>query len=473
MVSTENLTLAWYFGNDRSMLVSNCIFRMGGAALLLSNHRAERRRAKYELLHTVRTHKGADDTSYNCVFQREDDRGVDDRPQADDDGAHGAGAGAGEEEREIPGDEGPEQQHQEEEEGLHVESMFHKEEKQEERGVTTNGTNSCNKSNGNGCAAAGHDGPDDESDSDGPEQHQQQQRQPATFPLPQLHNGTNGHAHGQEPKLVNGNGTGYVDDTDTAASARCSKKNQQTTRSPAAPQQPPPNSGSTSMRTTVHHHHHQQPHHHHQRPSSSSAPPRPNLGVCLSRDLTSVAGDALKTNITTLGPLVLPLREQLRFFASLLRRTLDRALLGRPGGTPYIPDFTLAFHHVCVHAGGRAVLDAVERNLRLSAWHMEPSRMTLHRFGNTSSSSLWYELSYAEAKGRVRRGHRVWQIAFGSGFKCNSAVWRAVRDVAPDDGSGAGPWSDCIHRYPVDLGAEGEGGPHHEQQQQQQKQHQT
>lgn len=29
----------------------------------------------------------------------------------------------------------------------------------------------------------------------------------------------------------------------------------------------------------------------------------------------------------------------------------------------------------------------------------------------------------------VRRGERVWQIAFGSGFKCNSAVWRALRDV--------------------------------------------
>ena len=23
----------------------------------------------------------------------------------------------------------------------------------------------------------------------------------------------------------------------------------------------------------------------------------------------------------------------------------------------------------------------------------------------------------------------MWQIGFGSGFKCNSAVWRALRDV--------------------------------------------
>uniref|UniRef100_A0A0E0E9K0 Beta-ketoacyl-[acyl-carrier-protein] synthase III C-terminal domain-containing protein n=1 Tax=Oryza meridionalis TaxID=40149 RepID=A0A0E0E9K0_9ORYZ len=47
------------------------------------------------------------------------------------------------------------------------------------------------------------------------------------------------------------------------------------------------------------------------------------------------------------------------------------------------------------------------------------------------NGSLWYELAYVEAKGRVRRGHRVWQIGFGSGFKCNSAVWRALRDVPP------------------------------------------
>jgi hypothetical protein len=37
--------------------VSNCLFRMGGAAMLLSNKRRDRRRAKYDLLHTVRVHK--------------------------------------------------------------------------------------------------------------------------------------------------------------------------------------------------------------------------------------------------------------------------------------------------------------------------------------------------------------------------------------------------------------------------------
>ncbi|KAL8228830.1 hypothetical protein R6Q57_013730 [Mikania cordata] len=244
VLSMENITLNWYSGNDRSMLLCNCIFRMGGAAMLLSNKPRDRRRAKYELAHTVRTHKGADDKCFNCIYQREDDKGI--------------------------------------------------------------------------------------------------------------------------------------------------------------------------------------------------------VGVSLARELMAVAGDALKTNITTLGPLVLPFSEQLMFFLTLVKRKVLKKKV-----KPYIPDFKLAFEHFCIHAGGRAVLDEMEKNLNLTQEHMEPSRMTLHRFGNTSSSSLWYELSYAEAKGRVSKGDRVWQIAFGSGFKCNSAVWRALRSIPA--GCEGNPWADCIDKYPVKV----------------------
>ncbi|KAK7338123.1 hypothetical protein VNO77_18723 [Canavalia gladiata] len=247
VVSTENITLNWYFGNDRSMLLCNCIFRMGGAAILLSNKASDRARSKYELVHTVRTHKGADDKNYRCVYQREDESG--------------------------------------------------------------------------------------------------------------------------------------------------------------------------------------------------------KIGVCLARELMAVAGDALKTNITTLGPLVLPFSEQFMFFVSLVRRKL----LKQARVKPYIPDFKLAFEHFCIHAGGRAVLDELQKNLELTEWHMEPSRMTLHRFGNTSSSSLWYELAYTEAKGRVAKGDRVWQIAFGSGFKCNSAVWKAVRDIPFLNDWRGNPWDDSVHHYPVHV----------------------
>ncbi|CAN4076605.1 unnamed protein product [Withania somnifera] len=244
VLSMENITLNWYFGNEKSMLLPNCLFRMGGAAVLLSNKRSDRRRSKYQLIHTVRTHKGADDKCFTCVYQLEDSNG--------------------------------------------------------------------------------------------------------------------------------------------------------------------------------------------------------KVGVSLSKELMAVAGDALKTNITTLGPLVLPMSEQFLFFATLVGRKLLKAKI-----RPYIPDFKLAFEHFCIHAGGRAVLDELEKNLQLSDWHMEPSRMTLSRFGNTSSSSLWYELAYSEAKGRIRRGDRTWQIAFGSGFKCNSAVWKALKTIDPTKEKN--PWMDEIHQFPVDV----------------------
>ena len=44
-------------------------------------------------------------------------------------------------------------------------------------------------------------------------------------------------------------------------------------------------------------------------------------------------------------------------------------------------------------------------------------------------SACRYVLACIETKQGVKRGDRVWQIAFGSGFKCNSAVWRAMRNV--------------------------------------------
>lgn len=58
VVSTEIITPNYYQGKERSMLLPNCLFRMGGAAILLSNRRSDRWRAKYRLLHVVRTHKG-------------------------------------------------------------------------------------------------------------------------------------------------------------------------------------------------------------------------------------------------------------------------------------------------------------------------------------------------------------------------------------------------------------------------------
>ncbi|KAG2610342.1 3-ketoacyl-CoA synthase 6-like [Panicum virgatum] len=166
-------------------------------------------------------------------------------------------------------------------------------------------------------------------------------------------------------------------------------------------------------------------------------------GINLSKDLMAIAGDALKANITAIGPLVLPASEQLLFALSFIARRVlsDRRV------KPYLPDFRTAFEHFCIHAGGRAVIDELQRSLGLSDQDVEASRMALHRFGNTSSSSVWYELAYIEAKGRMRKGDRVWMIGFGSGFKCNSAAWECIAPARTAEG----PWEDSICRYPVDI----------------------
>ena len=150
----------------------------------------------------------------------------------------------------------------------------------------------------------------------------------------------------------------------------------------------------------------------------------------------------MKTNITAIAPIVLPISEQLFFAMSFVAQKLSSGRVRL-----YVPNFLTAFEHCCIHAGGSAVIDEVQRSLGLSDKHVEPSRMTLHRFGNISSSSVWYELAYIEAKGRMHEGDRIWLIGFGSGFKCNSAVWECIVP-APNSN---GPWAGCIHRYPVHI----------------------
>ncbi|XVF01133.1 hypothetical protein REPUB_Repub04eG0062100 [Reevesia pubescens] len=244
VLSTEATTASMYSGKNKSMLITNTLFRMGGVAILLSNRKKDRKMAKYKLQHIVRTHMGSNDQSYNSVFQ-----------QTDEDG---------------------------------------------------------------------------------------------------------------------------------------------------------------------------------------------NKGVSLSRAILLIAAKALRINISELGPLVLPYYEQLRYRWSVVRKRIWFA----EQKETYLPNFKKAFEHICIHAGGRAVIKRVQDSLRLQKEDVEASRMTLYRFGNTSSSSIWYELCYLEAKGRVKKGDRVWQIAFGSGFKTNSAVWKCISDLDPKE---INAWSDRIHRYPVNI----------------------
>ncbi|KAK9917836.1 hypothetical protein WJX75_008739 [Coccomyxa subellipsoidea] len=222
IAGTENISWNLYNGNQRSMLITNCIFRLGAVAYVLSNHPADRSRAKYRLQHLVRTHLGASDEAYNAVIQREDDDGV--------------------------------------------------------------------------------------------------------------------------------------------------------------------------------------------------------IGVKIGKELMKCAGKALTANITQLGPLVLPISEQLIFAGNFVARKV----LGMDV-KPYTPDFKTAFDHFCIHPGGKAVISEVGSQLKLSKEQCMPMLVPFERYGNTSSSSTWYAWSYVETFQGVKKGDRLWQLSFGSGFKCASAVWVSLR----------------------------------------------
>merc|ERR1712137_1049333 len=155
-------------------------------------------------------------------------------------------------------------------------------------------------------------------------------------------------------------------------------------------------------------------------------------GVALTKDVVPCAGRAMQKNLTRLARHVLSSRELARAALNMLHIAV--ATHAQKAGftqfsvpESYVPDFTSGIDHFCIHAGGRAVLEGVQAKLGLSEEHMRPSKMTLYDWGNTSSSSIWYEAEHVERFGNLRKGDRILQVAFGSGFKCNTAVWRTLR----------------------------------------------
>lgn len=148
-------------------------------------------------------------------------------------------------------------------------------------------------------------------------------------------------------------------------------------------------------------------------------------GVRLSKEIVKVAGKTMEKNLTTLGPLVLPYSEQAKVVVSLIKKFLWKKLFNKRVKV-FVPDFKRGVDHFCIHAGGRAVIDGIEGNMKLEKFHTEPSRMALLNYGNTSSSSIWYEMEYIieeQKSNPLKKGHRIMQVAFGSGFKCTSGVW--------------------------------------------------
>ena len=325
VVSTENITQNWYRGNDRSMLLSNCLFRCGAAALLLSNKARDKSRSRFKLLHTVRTHMGKSDECYRAVFQEEDSEGV-------------RGVRLSKQIMQIAGD------------AL-------------KRNITNLG--------------------------------------PLVLPVSE-----------QLKFFCN-------------LLARKALREQL----PLGPLRKPLKALTASLvaapviRTVVGY-----------CPTRFSPPPA-------SPTPPAKAAAAPGTPAQDKNPAALDVP------TSPEKAAREKSVLAKEL-PPYVPNFTKAFEWICVHTGGRAVIDAIENNLNLPNHVLEPSRLSLYKYGNVSSASIWYELELVAEHGnqcgaqrdgglvpegkladrRLRKGDRIWQIAFGSGFKCNSAVWKCLKN---------------------------------------------
>ncbi|GMI91720.1 3-ketoacyl-CoA synthase 19 [Hibiscus trionum] len=164
-------------------------------------------------------------------------------------------------------------------------------------------------------------------------------------------------------------------------------------------------------------------------------------GFLLTKNLTKAAGKAFAGNLKILLPKILPVWELLRYAISTLGRTTLKL-----GQNPRSLNLNLkcGVDHFCLHPGGRAVIDGLGKSLGLNEYDLEPSRMALHRFGNTSAGGLWYVLSYMEAKKRLKKGDKIFMISLGAGFMCNNSVWEVMKDGLEE----SRVWEDCIDVYP-------------------------
>ncbi|GMJ13545.1 3-ketoacyl-CoA synthase 9 [Hibiscus trionum] len=166
------------------------------------------------------------------------------------------------------------------------------------------------------------------------------------------------------------------------------------------------------------------------------------LGVTVSKALVQAAGEILSSHMAVHGSKTLPLSEKLKHVVSIIRNKI------RPKTVEiYTPSFKTAIQYFCLPTSGRALISEIAKGLKLDGGDIEAPLMTLHRFGNQSSCSMWYELAYLEAKQRVKKGDKVSMLGMGTGPKCCSCVWECIRNIAGE--SGNNPWSDCIHLYPI------------------------
>lgn len=154
--------------------------------------------------------------------------------------------------------------------------------------------------------------------------------------------------------------------------------------------------------------------------------------------------EVLRSNFTALGKSILPISEKAKHMLSMVVKKVFN-----PKHELYVPRFDKVIHHFCIPPTSLSLVKEIGRRLKLREEHIEPAKMTIHRFGNQSSAGMWYEMAYIEAKCRIKKGDKLWQIWAGSGLKCCSIILESLRNLEQEDS--IGPWNDCICEYPVNL----------------------
>ncbi|KAG5237657.1 3-ketoacyl-CoA synthase [Salix suchowensis] len=167
-------------------------------------------------------------------------------------------------------------------------------------------------------------------------------------------------------------------------------------------------------------------------------------GFLLTKSLKNSAAQALSLNLRVLAPKMLPVSELIRYVYVSHREKKTKSTSRREMGAGL--NLKTGVDHLCIHPGGRAIIDEVGKSLGLDDYDLEPARMALHRFGNTSAGGLWYVLGYMEAKQRLKKGNKILMISLGAGFKCNNCVWEVMRDLGD-----VNVWKDSIDQYPPET----------------------
>jgi predicted naringenin-chalcone synthase len=79
-----------------------------------------------------------------------------------------------------------------------------------------------------------------------------------------------------------------------------------------------------------------------------------------------------------------------------------------------------------LHPGGRAILDSLQKGLKLNDYQMFPSREILRNFGNMSSVSILFILKKILKENKIQKGEYCCAVAFGPGLTMELVMFEGV-----------------------------------------------